>query len=201
VKIMGFQGSSDEGIRGIVAFIGIGANLGDPAAQCRDAVQRVGATPGVCALRCSSLYRTAPVGPEEQAWFINAVAEVRTELSPAKFFEALKAIERQMGRTDGPRWGPRMIDLDILLYGQQVVDREGLKIPHPEMHRRRFVLEPLCELASYVIHPAFGVSTRGLLDRLVDPGLVELYAPEDLGDDRFEADFSRKLRSKMVVGK
>jgi 2-amino-4-hydroxy-6-hydroxymethyldihydropteridine diphosphokinase len=181
VKIMGFQGSSGKGIRGIVAFIGIGANLGDPAAQCRDAVRCVGATPGVCVLRCSSLYRTAPVGPEKQGWFINAAAEVRTDLTPAKLFEALKAIERQMGRTDGPRWGPRVIDLDILLYGQEVVDREGLKIPHPEMHRRRFVLEPLCELASYAIHPAFGVSARGLLDRLTDPGVVELYAPEDAG--------------------
>jgi len=181
VKIMGFQGSSGEGIRGTVAFIGIGATLGDPAAQCRDAVRCVGATPGVCVLRSSSLYRTAPVGPEKQGWFINAVVEVRTDLSPTKFFEALKAIERQMGRTDGPRWGPRVIDLDILLYGQEVVDREGLKIPHPEMHRRRFVLEPLCELASYAIHPAFGVSARGLLDRLTDPGVVELYAPEDAG--------------------
>ena len=99
-----------------------------------------------------------------------------------KIFEALKAIERQMGRTDGPRWGPRVIDLDILLFGQEVVDREGLKIPHPEMHRRRFVLEPLCELASYEIHPAFGVSARGLLDRLTDPGVVELYATEETGE-------------------
>jgi 2-amino-4-hydroxy-6-hydroxymethyldihydropteridine diphosphokinase len=176
------QGSSGEGIRGIVAFIGIGANLGDPAAQCRDAVRRVGTIPGVRVLRCSSLYRTAPLGPMEQGWFINAVAEVRTDLSPAKFFEALKAIERQMGRTDGPRWGPRVIDLDILLYGQEVVDQEGLKIPHPEMHRRRFVLAPLCELASYEIHPAFGVSARGLLDRIDDTGVVELYAPEEAGE-------------------
>ncbi|OIP90935.1 MAG: 2-amino-4-hydroxy-6-hydroxymethyldihydropteridine diphosphokinase [Syntrophobacterales bacterium CG_4_8_14_3_um_filter_58_8] len=179
---MGFQGSSGGAIRGIVAFIGIGANLGDPAAQCRDAVRRVGTTSGVSVLRCSSLYRTAPVGPLEQGWFINAVAEVRTDLSPTKLFEALKAIERQMGRTDGPRWGPRVIDLDILLYGQEVVDRKGLKIPHPEMHRRRFVLAPLCELASYVIHPAFGVSARGLLDRLTDPGVVDLYAPEETGE-------------------
>jgi 7,8-dihydro-6-hydroxymethylpterin-pyrophosphokinase len=75
-----------------------------------------------------------------------------------------------------------VIDLDILLYGQEVVDREGLKIPHPEMHRRRFVLAPLCELASYTIHPAFGVSARGLLDRLTDPGVVDLYALEETGE-------------------
>ena len=103
-----------------------------------------------------------------------------------EFFTALKAIEKQMGRTDGPRWGPRVIDLDILLYGQEVVNLEGLKIPHPEMHRRRFVLAPLCELASYAIHPAFGVSARGLLDRLIDPGVVEIYAMEETGKRKVE---------------
>jgi 2-amino-4-hydroxy-6-hydroxymethyldihydropteridine diphosphokinase len=175
---MAFQGSSGGGIRGIVAFVGIGANLANPAAQCAEAVRRIGTIPGVRMLRCSSLYRTAPIGPMDQGWFINAVAEVRTDLSPLKFLEALKGIEGQMGRTEGPRWGPRVIDLDILLYGQEVVDQAGLKIPHPEMHRRRFVLAPLCELASYAVHPAFGVSARGLLDRLTDPGHVELYIPE-----------------------
>jgi 2-amino-4-hydroxy-6-hydroxymethyldihydropteridine diphosphokinase len=179
---MGFRDSSGEGIRGIVAFIGIGANVGDPAAQCRDAVRRCGTIAGIRVLRCSSLYRTAPLGPMEQDWFINAVAEVRTDLPPRKLCEALKAIERQMGRTGGPRWGPRVIDLDILLYGQEVIQEEGLTIPHPEMHRRRFVLAPLCELASYVIHPAFGVSACGLLDRLMDPGLVERYIPEETGE-------------------
>jgi 7,8-dihydro-6-hydroxymethylpterin-pyrophosphokinase len=75
------------------------------------------------------------------------------------------------------KWGPRVIDLDILLYGQEVIRKGELVIPHPELHRRRFVLVPLCELASYAIHPAFGVSVRGLLDRLMDPSRVELYDP------------------------
>ena len=92
-------------------------------------------------------------------------------------FEALKEIERRMGRTAGPRWGPRLIDLDLLLYGQEVIAEADLNVPHPEMHRRRFVLVPLCELASYVIHPAFGVSVRGLLDRVADRGRVERYDP------------------------
>jgi 7,8-dihydro-6-hydroxymethylpterin-pyrophosphokinase len=91
----------------------------------------------------------------------------------------VKEIERRMGRTEGQRWGPRVIDLDILLYGQEVVSEGDLTIPHPEMHRRRFVLAPLCELASYAVHPAFGVSIRGLIDRLADQGQVELYS---LGD-------------------
>jgi len=165
-------------VRGIIAFIGIGSNLRDPAVQCRDAFRRIGAIPEIRLLRRSSLYRTEPVGPEDQPWFINAVAEIRTDLPPRKLFEALKGIERKMGRTDGPRWEPRVIDLDLLLYGQKVVAEEDLVIPHSELHRRRFVLEPLCELASYVIHPAFGVSVRGLLDRLTDPGLVERCAAE-----------------------
>jgi 2-amino-4-hydroxy-6-hydroxymethyldihydropteridine diphosphokinase len=172
---------SGEGVRGVVAFIGIGANLGFPAVQCRDALRRLGAVPEVRLLRSSSLYRTEPVGPLDQEWFINAVAEIRTGLRPRNLFAVLKGIEREMGRTEGPRRGPRLIDLDLLLYGQEVVAEEGLVIPHPEMQRRRFVLEPLCELASYVIHPAFGVSARGLLDRLTDPGLVERCATEKAG--------------------
>ncbi len=169
-------------MRGIIAFIGIGSNLRDPAVQCRDAFRRIGAIPEIRLLRRSSLYRTEPVGPEDQPWFINAVAEIRTDLPPGELFEALKEIERKMGRKDGPRWGPRVIDLDLLLYGQKVVAEEGLVIPHPELHRRRFVLEPLCELASYLIHPAFGVSVRGLLDRLTAPGLVERCAAEKVGE-------------------
>ncbi len=86
-----------------------------------------------------------------------------------------------MGRSEGAKWGPRIIDLDILLYGQEVIQEEGLVIPHPELHRRRFVLAPLCELASYLIHPVFGVSVRGLMDRLTDTGRVELYDSAETG--------------------
>ena len=169
-------------MRGIIAFVGIGSNLRDPTAQCREAFRRLDTIPGIRVLRRSSLYRTAPVGPEDQPWFINAVAEIRTDLSPRKLFEALKGIERKMGRSDGPHWGPRVVDLDLLLYGQQVVAEEGLIIPHPEMHRRRFVLEPLCEIASYVIHPGFGISIHGLLDRMTDQGLVEHCTAEKTGE-------------------
>ena len=159
-------------MRGVVAFIGIGSNQQDPAAQCRDAIRRIGAETEIRLLRSSSLYRTEPVGFRNQAWFVNAVVEIRTALRPRKLLDALKRIEREMGRMEGPRWGPRLIDLDILLYGQEVIAEDGLVIPHPELHRRRFVLGPLCELASYVIHPAFGVSVCGLLDRLTDPDIV-----------------------------
>lgn len=160
---------------GVVAYIGVGANLASPADQCREAVRRLRETPGITVLRISSLYRTEPVGPQNQDWFVNAVAELRTEISHRKLFEALKNIEKAMGRTEGVHWGPRVIDLDLLLYGQAVIDEEGLKIPHPEMHKRRFVLAPLCEIASYTIHPLYNVSARGLLDRLPEGERVELY--------------------------
>jgi len=170
---MGSGEPSGEEVRGVVAFIGIGSNQRDPSVQCRDAIRRLGAAPEIRLLRSSSLYRTEPVGLQTQDWFVNAVAEIRTGLRPRKLLDALKGIEREMGRTEGPRWGSRVIDMDILLYGQEVVAEEGLIIPHPELHQRRFVLEPLCEIASYTIHPAFGVSARGLLDRLTDPHFVE----------------------------
>jgi 2-amino-4-hydroxy-6-hydroxymethyldihydropteridine diphosphokinase len=172
---MGFSDPGSDPVSGVVAFIGIGANMGRPASACREAFSRLAEIPGVRLLRKSPLYRTEPVGPQEQTWFINAVAEIRTELSPRQLFSALKETERHMGRIEGARWGPRVIDLDLLLYGQEVVREEGLVVPHPEMHRRRFVLVPLCGLASYAIHPAFGVTVRGLLDRLTDSARVELY--------------------------
>jgi 2-amino-4-hydroxy-6-hydroxymethyldihydropteridine diphosphokinase len=165
----------DGAVSGVVAFIGIGANMGRPAETCRTAVGQLAEIPGVKLLRSSSLYRTEPVGPRDQDWFINAVAEIRTGLPPGLLLKALKEIERRLGRTEGMKWGPRVIDLDILLYGQEVIREGELVIPHPEMHRRRFVLVPLCELASYAIHPAFGVSMSGLLDRLSDPARVDLY--------------------------
>lgn len=160
-------------VRGVVAFIGVGSNQGSPADACREGVRNLSETPGVRLLRCSSLYRTEPVGPQDQPWFINAVAEIRTSLSPRLLFDAIKGIERRMGRTEGPKWGPRLIDLDLLLYGQEAVREDDLVIPHPELHRRRFVLVPLCELASYAIHPAFGITAGGLLERLEDPCRVE----------------------------
>lgn len=172
---MELPGAQGGAVAGVIAFIGIGANMGDPAAACREALSKLSEIQGVRLVRASPLYRTEPIGPQDQEWFINAVAEIRTVLPPRELFSALKETERQMGRVAGTRWGPRVIDLDLLLYGQEVVREEGLVIPHPELHRRRFVLLPLAGLASYAIHPVFGVSIGGLLDRLSDTARVELY--------------------------
>jgi 2-amino-4-hydroxy-6-hydroxymethyldihydropteridine diphosphokinase len=142
--------------------------LGDPARNCVEAAGRLSKSEDVNVLRRSSLYKTEPVGLEDQPWFVNCAVEIRTSLRPRPLLEILKKIESYMGRTGTIKWGPRIIDLDILLYGQEIISEEGLTIPHPEMHKRRFVLQPLFEIAPYEIHPVYGISIKGLLDRLED---------------------------------
>jgi len=163
-----------EGAGGIICYVGLGANMGRPAAQCIEATQKMHATDGIHVVRRSSLYRAEPVGDQQQDWFVNAVVEIRTVLQPGELLQALLTIERMMGRHREARWGPRIIDLDILLYGQQVIEGPDIVIPHPAFHKRRFVLVPFHEIAPYVIHPAFGVSIHGLLDRLEDNRKVNL---------------------------
>jgi len=166
---------------GIVAYIGIGSNMRDPLQQCREAIERLSHIRGTKLERISSFYKTEPVidseeeeqKQTEQNWFVNAVAEIRTMLSPRDLLNALMEIELTMGRERKFKGSPRTLDLDLLLYGQDVIDEADLTVPHPRMHKRRFVLEPMCEIASYVIHPAYGVSMRGLKDRLSDQKTVE----------------------------
>jgi 2-amino-4-hydroxy-6-hydroxymethyldihydropteridine diphosphokinase len=139
-----------------------------------EALECIAAIEG-CKILCkSSFYRTEPVGFLEQERFVNAVAEIRTILSAQLLMRELQAIEVRMGRQKKIKWGPRIIDLDILLYAQEVLSDISLVIPHPELHKRRFVLEPLYEIAPYVIHPAFGVSIAGLMERLEDTSKVEI---------------------------
>ena len=163
-----------EGAGGVISFIGVGANQGRPAVQCHEAIERMQATAGIHVLRRSSLYRSEPLGLQEQDWFVNAVVEIRTLLQAGGLLRALQTIECEMGKERKVRWGPRVIDLDILLYGQQIIQTPDINIPHPEFHKRRFVLMPFHEIAPYVVHPAFGVSIHGLLDRLQDKLQVEL---------------------------
>ncbi|MBN2569458.1 MAG: 2-amino-4-hydroxy-6-hydroxymethyldihydropteridine diphosphokinase [Deltaproteobacteria bacterium] len=158
----------------IICYVGIGSNEGEPVTQCLDSIDRISSLRGVTFLRKSLLYRTEPVGYQEQDWFINCVAEIKTLLSPYTLMQMLQGIESEMGRKWDRKWGPRIIDLDILLYGQEIIREEHLKIPHQELHLRRFVLVPLNEIASYAIHPLFGISIRGLLDRVEDKSSVQL---------------------------
>ena len=161
-------------LSGIICYIGMGSNLEKPVARCREATEYLSAIKGCRVLRHSSYYRTEPVGLLNQDWFINAVIEMRATLPAALLFEELQKIEKHMGRSKVAKWGPRIIDLDLLLYGQEVIQSADLTVPHPELHKRRFVLAPLCEIAPYVIHPAFGVSISGLMKRLQDKSHVEL---------------------------
>lgn len=160
-------------MNGTICYIGIGSNLGDALKHCRDAVKIISHTKGMTLQGKSSFYKTEPVGIEEQNDFINAVVEIKTTILPKELLDVLQKIESTMGRIRKIKGGPRVIDLDIIFYGQSMIREPNLIIPHPEMHKRRFVLEPLCEIASYFIHPAFGISIRGLMDRLNDHKIVE----------------------------
>jgi 2-amino-4-hydroxy-6-hydroxymethyldihydropteridine diphosphokinase len=157
----------------IIAYLGIGSNLGDPIENCRAALREIAALKNVRVLRRSSLYRTQPVGNVSQDWFVNGVLEVRTAFTAPQLLKAMQWAEQAMGRVRAEKWGPRTIDIDILLYGQEIVETGDLVIPHPEMHKRRFVLVPMNEIAPYVIHPRYGISMKGLLDRLEDNLAVE----------------------------
>lgn len=162
-----------ESLPDSIVFLGIGSNMGDPVRNCLEAINRIAGIPSTAVLHRSSLYRTEPVGIKDQPWFVNCVIEIRTALQPAALLQAIKIIEREMGRIPAERWQPRTIDIDILLYRQMVVQERDLQVPHPELHKRRFVLIPLHEIAPYVIHPGFGISVHGLLDRLEDGSKVE----------------------------
>lgn len=134
------------------AYIALGSNLGDRVANCRKAIGLM-AGRGIEIVRVSSFYETEPWGVEDQPMFINAAAEARTALEPMELLKTLKAIEDSMGRERTGRWGPRTIDLDILFYGEAVLESGALRVPHPDAHLRAFVMAPLAEIAPGFVHP------------------------------------------------
>jgi 2-amino-4-hydroxy-6-hydroxymethyldihydropteridine diphosphokinase len=147
------------------AYVGLGANLGDREATIRRAVELLGAEPGVEVVAVSTLRETDPVGYADQPRFLNGAAAVVTRLSAPELLERLLAVERELGRVrgEGPRYGPRAIDLDLLLFGDEVVEEPGLSVPHPRLAERSFVLEPLQELDPALRLPD-GRAVRDLLD-------------------------------------
>ena len=147
-------------------FIGIGSNEGDRLEHVSRAIQRLSHTPGMQVSRMATIYDTEPVGPP-QPEYLNTVIELDTALSPHQLLETLKLLERQLGRVPSTqRWGPRVIDLDILLYDDRVLNEPALIIPHPRLHERRFVLEPLAQLAPKLIHPVLKQTIAELLAAL-----------------------------------
>lgn len=149
-----------------IVFIGLGSNVGNRTQNCLNALELISNFTVIKAV--SSFYETHPVGKEDQPSFINAVAKVSTLLSPLNLLNSLKLVERQMGREKKEKWGPRLIDLDILFYEDFVLDYQELTLPHPELHTRRFVLEPLCEIEPWLEHPILGNTVEALLGKLKD---------------------------------
>ena len=138
-------------------YVGLGANLGDREGAFRAAVETLDATEGVTVVGVSSFRETDPVGYLDQPRFLNGAVAVETTLGPRELLDALLAVERSLGRTrDGPRFGPRTIDLDLLVYGDEPVDEPGLTVPHPRLHERAFALEPLAELDPGLVVPGHG---------------------------------------------
>lgn len=139
------------------AYVGLGANLGDREATLRRALDLLGAREGVAVDAVSTLRETEPVGFLDQPRFLNGAVRLETELSPRELLAALLEVERELGRDrSGPRFGPRTVDLDLLLYGEVELDEDGLTVPHPRLHERGFVLEPLAELAPGLVVPGLG---------------------------------------------
>lgn len=149
-------------------FLSLGSNLGNREENLLRAKEQISAQIGDIT-QASALYDTEPWGLTAQELFLNQVIMVSTEKTPAKTLHILLGIEENMGRKRLERWGPRLIDLDILLYDDMIINSEELTVPHPEMHKRRFILEPIMQLAPYKIHPALHKSMLELYENLEDP--------------------------------
>lgn len=153
-------------VAGVAAIVGLGGNVGDPVAVLRAALVGLDLLPGTRLLRASRLYRTPAWGKRDQADFVNAAAVLETTLPPRALLDRLLAVERAFGRVrsdDGSdRWGPRSLDLDLLLYGDAVVDEPGLRIPHPRLHERAFALIPLVDVAPGAVIPGVGAAADAL---------------------------------------
>lgn len=156
-------------------FVGLGSNLGDRLANLKAAVAAMRTTVGVESVRTSSVYETDPVGVEDQPMFLNAVAELRAEVAPRDLLTRFKEIESEVGRTPRDAWGPREIDLDILLYDDRVIDEGDLEVPHPEMAHRSFVLVPLLEIDREIVIP--GVGPARMRDMMLGRAGVRLAHP------------------------
>jgi 2-amino-4-hydroxy-6-hydroxymethyldihydropteridine diphosphokinase len=154
------------------AYIGIGSNVGESQRNCREAIDRIGALDECRIISVSSFYLTEPVGVKAQEWYVNGAVSMSTALSAQDLLKALLQVERDMGRVRIEKWGPRVIDLDLLLYCDDLLDDELIKVPHPLMHLRKFVMAPMTELAPELIHPALGKTMAELYGEIEEESQV-----------------------------
>jgi len=159
------------------ALIGIGSNLGNPAENCEEAIRLLNAAPEVEVVARSCLYESEPVGKTDQNWFINATVSIKTSLTPEALLETILKIEKVFGRERREKWGPRIIDLDLLVYEDRVINSNNLTLPHPEMTKRRFVLLPLSEFAGDYFHPVENKTIHDLLKELPESPQVRKTLP------------------------
>ena len=156
-----------------IAYIGIGSNLGDKLHYCENAISEILKIDRHQLLAKSSLFKTEPMGYTSQDWFVNGVIKIETDLEPPELLRTLKTIEAQLGRTETFRWGPRTIDLDILFFDDIQIETGKLKIPHPLIQDRKFVLIPLAEIDRHFIHPVLRKTIQELLDNSIEDQKVE----------------------------
>jgi 2-amino-4-hydroxy-6-hydroxymethyldihydropteridine diphosphokinase len=162
----------------MLAFVGLGSNLEGPAGQLRRAFLELAELPQTRLIRYSPLYGSTPLGPPDQPDYVNAVAMLETSLDAHSLLGELQAVEQRHGRERADHWGPRTLDLDLLLYGDEQIDSPRLQVPHPQMHRRAFVLVPLHDLAPDLELPGLGPLLDYMPD-MQDPGLWTLQALQD----------------------
>ena len=157
----------ESGMGKFRAFISLGSNIGDKLQNIQKAVEILTETGNSTLLRHSECYKTEPVDYADQDWFVNAVIEIETDYPPLRLLKKIKTIEKEMGRNEGGiRFGPRIIDLDILFFDDLIIKEDGLTIPHPRLHQRRFVLKPICDIAPHLVHPVLSKSMETLLNNL-----------------------------------
>lgn len=154
------------------AYLSLGSNVGDKEANIKKALELLGSSPGVQVKKVASFYRTTPLYKPKQDWFINTAAEIETSLNPHELLSLFKDIEKKLGRVNGERWGPRTIDLDLLLFGNDKVCTPDLIVPHPRMNERAFVMVPLAEIAPDLIVPG-GCKANDLARLLLRDQFVE----------------------------
>jgi 2-amino-4-hydroxy-6-hydroxymethyldihydropteridine diphosphokinase len=158
------------------AYLSLGSNLGDRLSNLKIAVLKMEESDSITLLESSPVYETEPVGKEDQPWFLNSVALVETSIEPLSLLDDLLGIEKAMGRQREVKWGPRNVDLDILLYDDLIIDSDRLTLPHPQIHKRRFILLPLVRMNPDLMHPLLKKTVKELLRECPDSSRVKLFA-------------------------